>query len=80
MNYDKEIYIIIFQGGDRTKINVVRTNESFLKLYSRASKYIYDNEEEATDTAIKLAKENYLSYIGNGDISEYSKPNKQYLD
>ena len=76
----KEIYLIIFQGGDRNVINVVRTNEKFLKLYAKASRHNYETEDEAVKVAIKLATDNHIRYIGKGYENMPVKPIKLYLD
>ena len=75
----KEIYLIIFQGGDKNVLNVVRTQEKFIQLYSKASRYNYDDRDEAIEIAIRLAKENSLRYIGDGQENS-PQPTKKYLD
>ena len=80
MNY---IYLVIFQGGNRHLLNVIRTNEKYdnTPLYAKASRHTYQEEEPARKVMHKLAKDNFLSYIDeSGTIIEYKVNNNKYLD
>jgi len=63
-----EIFIIIYPGGDKTRLKVASISSSCLEEkmeYSLASRRDFHDEQIATDYGKMLAKENGLIFEGD---------------